>query len=601
MVHIIRVDLTTRGVVLPSDRVGMVMAQPHLCLTEGEPFVCLPNRKGSLMSALRRTLDVSRANHHGLPKTHFTIFPEYSIPGIDGADEINEAVSAETWPVGTIVIGGVDALTKAEFQALANRPNTHLDDVNNAPARVAQAEWVNCGVTWVKAANGVVEKWLQPKIAPAWEELNISHQAMFRGNSIFAFKGTLNNDARYRFSSLLCFDWIASIENRPLWRWVIDDLHAEAGEGELSLSWFFVIQKNPQPSHATFLGQVPSFFDAGIIPNVRRERTCLVFANSAGRDTPGRSDRYGGASLIFTRNTRFQEESSRPTVSKGGIRFRNSEMLGNQRDAYFREKGACIHSFVQANPDQAGGANARVFAVERPYVFPVDDTVDPRLPSDIVPGCVKWMNDELDITEGIGAAYPDRDLTPQANTEHAHVLTSLRQLDSKVTCNFITLSTPKSAYANGIRPDDADQWGPTQIESLNHVVHTITLMRVAAGAAAVAHSDRGHATVTLQGESLDLVAIRGKSHQECRDHASGFAGGARRKVLFVTRDRDNTQLGRRAGSFLQPQKAGIGQEQKVTDPDTGKIFIDYQSLLQLFQTSDTQAEMQGGLNAQLAA
>lgn len=552
------------------------------------------------MTALRKTLEVSRGNYHGLPKTHFTIFPEYSIPGLDAVDEINEAVSVGTWPVGTIVIGGVHALTKAEFQSLASRPNTHLDTLNNAPARVGPAEWVNCSVTWVKALNGSVEKWLQPKIAPAWEELDIRHQAMFRGNSIYAFKGLLGNQARFRFSSLLCFDWIAPVENRPSWRWVLDDLNAEAGEGELSLSWLFVIQKNPQPSHATFLSQVPSFFDAGILPNVRRERTCLVFANSAGRDTPGRSDTYGGSSLIFTRNTRFQEEPSRPTVSKGGARFRNSEMLGNHRDAYFREKGACIHSFVQANPDQAGGANARVFAVERPYVFPIDDTNDPRVPSDIVPACVKWVNDELDALEGVGTSYPHTDLAPQANVAHAEVLKSLRQLDSKATCKVITLSTPQSAYAERISPEDADEWGRTQIEALQHVVHTVTLVRIAAGAT-VADDNRGHATFALEGETVDLVAVRGKSHQECRDHAQGFTGGARRKVLFVSRDHDNSRLGRRAGSFLQTKKAGIGREQKVTDPDSGKMYLDYQSLLQLFQGADTQAAMLGGLNAQLAA
>jgi hypothetical protein len=439
---------------------------------------------------------------------------------------------------------------------------------------------------------------LQPKIAPAWEELDIRHQMMFRGNSIFAFKGSLTNEARFRFSSLLCFDWIASIESRPPWRWILDDLNAEAGEGELSLSWFFVIQKNPQPSHATFLGQVPGFFDAGILPNVRRERTCLVFANSAGRDTPGRSETYGGTSLIFTRNTRFQEESSRPTVSKGGARFRNSEVLGNHRDAYFREKGACIHSFVQANPDQAGGANARVFAVDRTYVFPVDETIDPRVPSDMVPACVKWVNDELDTVEGVGTFHPDEHLTPQANAAHTDVLTSLRQLNSKATCKLITLST--SAHAEHISPEDADQWGHAQTEALNHVVHTVTLMRVAAGAT-VANDDRGHATVTLLGETVDVVALSGKSHRECRDHAQAFTGGARRKVLFVSRDRENSRLGRRAGSFLQSQRAGIGQEQKVTDPDSGKIYIDYQSLLQLFQASETQAAMLGGLNAQLAA
>jgi hypothetical protein len=144
MVHVNRVDLTARGVVLPSDYIGMVMAQPHLRLTDEEPFVCLPERKNSLMTALRRTLEVSRNNHHGLAKTHFTIFPEYSIPGLDAVDELTDAISAGDWPVATITIGGVHGLTKADFQSLANRENTHFDRVNNNPDRVRPAEWINC-------------------------------------------------------------------------------------------------------------------------------------------------------------------------------------------------------------------------------------------------------------------------------------------------------------------------------------------------------------------------------------------------------------------------------------------------------------------------
>jgi hypothetical protein len=34
---------------------------------------------------------------------------------------------------------------------------------------------------WVKDANGSLERWIQPKLHPAWPEMNISHQHMFRG------------------------------------------------------------------------------------------------------------------------------------------------------------------------------------------------------------------------------------------------------------------------------------------------------------------------------------------------------------------------------------------------------------------------------------
>ena len=40
MIQIETVDLTARGLTLPSDRVGMVIAQPRLGLTPEEPFRC---------------------------------------------------------------------------------------------------------------------------------------------------------------------------------------------------------------------------------------------------------------------------------------------------------------------------------------------------------------------------------------------------------------------------------------------------------------------------------------------------------------------------------------------------------------------------------
>ncbi|SFV14501.1 hypothetical protein [Bradyrhizobium arachidis] len=369
MIHVSRVDLTERGILLPHDRVGMVIAQPHLTLTQQEPYRTVAARKPELLANLTATLNVSRAAPHHAEKTHFTIFPEYSIPGIDGVDLIDAALADQQWPTGTIVIGGVDALLKADFASLAGRADSHLDTAHNALDQIGDGEWINCAVIWTKAQDGTVERWLQPKLWPAWQEQTISYQSMYRGKSIFSFKGSLSNGQKYRFSSLICFDWIATIGAKRSWRWALDDLGLQAGEGELSLSWMFVIQCNTAPSHPTFMGEVASFFDGTIVPNVRRDRTCLVFANSAGKPVPGRSADYGGTSVVFTQQTLFKELASRPTVAKGGQQFRGSQLLNPFRDTYFRERGACIHSFVQINPDTVvAGAAHRSFAVDRPFV-----------------------------------------------------------------------------------------------------------------------------------------------------------------------------------------------------------------------------------------
>jgi hypothetical protein len=601
MVHVARVDLSERGIVLPSDRVGMVIAQPFLSLTS-EPFRCVPTDKPQQLANLEKTFAVARSAPHHAPKTHFTILPEYSIPGLDGVALVQAELNDAQWPTGTIVIGGMDAVTKPEFQALANEPNTHLDRTNNNLDRIGQDEWINCGITWTKANSGLVERWLQPKLSPSWPEMAFKYQSMFRGNSIFAFTGMLQNGASYRFSSLVCFDWIAIIEGRPAWRWALEDLYAQVPPGgELPLSWFVVIQHNRQPSHESFLGPVGSFFDQTQLTTVRRERTCLVFANTAGKAHPGRAQFFGGTSLIFTQRTPFKEAASLPTVSKGGAPFRPNGLLTAYRDVFFREKGACIHSFVQINPDSVlAGPEGRTFAVDRAFVFPFADAADPRTPSNLVPACIKWMNDELDEVPSLRAMHPDAALGAQADLAHQDSIRAVRALSPLASTKIIRLAAANNSLdAEDQRLENADAWDRKESDALRHVLYTVNLMHICFGAT-IAAEDRAQATVTIGDRILDLLAIRGDRHDQCRKHAQNFLAGARRKVLFVSRDQENSALSRRSRSILRPETA-LGQENKITDPESAIIHIDYQTLLHAFQDAQTPVAMAGAINAELAA
>jgi hypothetical protein len=163
VVHIETVDLSPRGITLPANFVGMVSAQPYLSLSAVEPFQCIPSAKADQLSFVTKTLDVSRLANHGAEKTHFTVFPEYSVPGLDGIGLIQDALSDNRWPTGTIVIGGTDALAKEQFASLCDTPGTHLDAERNGPGQIPDDAWVNCKITWIKGADGTVERWLQPK------------------------------------------------------------------------------------------------------------------------------------------------------------------------------------------------------------------------------------------------------------------------------------------------------------------------------------------------------------------------------------------------------------------------------------------------------
>src|SRR5713226_2830495 len=159
--HIETVDLNARNLVLPSNTVGIVIAQPYVNHPEGEPFRWTDGRDEQL-ATIRRTLDIAKAATHGAGKTHFTIFPEYSIPGLAGVDIIDEVLDDDAWPIGTIIIGGTDGLSREDYGILAARDRTYHHE-DNSPDKVEQDEWVNCGVTWVKSAQDRVERWLQPK------------------------------------------------------------------------------------------------------------------------------------------------------------------------------------------------------------------------------------------------------------------------------------------------------------------------------------------------------------------------------------------------------------------------------------------------------
>jgi hypothetical protein len=576
----------------------MVIAQPFLTLTPEEPYRCAPAAKAEQMEVLEKTLSVARARRHGAPKTHFTIFPEYSVPGREGIALIDTAISGADWPSGTIVIGGTDALSKADFTAVAGGPNTHLDTECNGLERVAAGEWINCGITWVKNAQGTVERWLQPKLSRAWPEQNISYQDMFLGSSVFTFKGSLADGTNYRFATLVCFDWIATIANQKAWRWVVDGLSkqaAQAGAEQISLSWFFVIQCNRRPSDNAFLNEVLAFFDQTAFPTVRRERACLVFANSAGKEGPGRAELYGCNSLVFSGQTLFSDPKCHPTFSNGGMRFRASSLLSAHRDVLFREGGACIHSFAQINPNSLNaGAAGRTIALERADVFPLNITADPRTPSAPVAACVKWLNDEFDALQSLAAIYPNVSLAGQATAVHQQSIAALRAIPAQTAAYTVKLAAAKS------NAEHADQWGQTETEAVEHLVHTLNIIGLGFPNPTVG-SEPAHATAVVNDQPVDLLAICGNSHDECIKHSKAFLPYPRRQTLLVSRDRDNNEWSQRFGSFLETNSAKLAQERRITDPQGGVLHLGYRKLLDFFQNAPTVAALHTAIYDELVA
>jgi hypothetical protein len=131
-------------------------------------------------------------------------------------------------------------------------------------------------------------------------------------------------------------------------------------------------------------------------------------------------------------------------------------------------------------------------------------------------------------------------------------------------------------------------------------VHTLDIIALGFPVPKVG-ADPAHATVVMNNQMVDLLAIRGNTHEECIKHSRRFLPLPRRYVLLISRDRDNTQWLRRFGSFLQPTSPQFGEDRNFTDPNGGSLHLGYQDLLDIFRNSSTAEAVQGAINAQLAA
>ncbi|MGA8611828.1 MAG: hypothetical protein WB760_08955 [Xanthobacteraceae bacterium] len=446
-----------------------------------------------------------------------------------------------------------------------------------------------------------MEKWVQPKLYPAWAEQSVHYKNMFHGRSIFIFRGRLENGALYRFSILICFDWIATVDNKLLWYHVLENLakQAEAAEAEYSWSWFFVIQHNPKPNHNAFLSQLPPFFDQRSLPTVRRDRACVIFANTAGKSVPGKANVYGVTSLVFSANTNFVKSECSLTFASSRPRFRDySTILDRYYDVVFRERGACILSFVQVNPGAVGtGAANRTIAVESAELFPIGNTVDPRVPSAAVPASVKWLNDHLDDLASVAAILPPAPLKASVTASHDATVKALRTTDAPSIADALALAT--DAGVNNADTWNADTWDAAETAALSLLVNAMEILAIGFASHPMT-AGSALSMITIGGDTLAVVTVKGASHQSCLAHAAANLPYTPHQFLLITKDQENTAWDRREENFLKGDPPRLGAEKKITDPDNNALHMSYQDLLTVYRKAKTVNDLQELIHAKLA-
>lgn len=582
-------EIKLPDIILPESGIGMVIMQPFIELCDCEPLCWQDNKKDKQMERIAKTLEIAKQANHGCSRTHFTIFPEYSIPGLEGVKKIHEIIQSDTWDKGTIVIGGIDGLTKDMYSALCNEGLTEVDK-ENSERNLRDNQWVNCCITWVKQTNGTVKRWVQLKLSPAWPERNITHSQMFAGHSLYIFSGNFENQTEYHFLSLVCFDWIGPINsNEGIWAVLSKiDNHWRASNTRKNINLIFVPQHNPKPNHRNFLENARNYFTRRTqYPFVNRNEGIIIFANSAGGLLPGKYKEYGFTSLVSSPVAPYDCKGCPPTFAVITKKLRGMDNLGGCKEALFRETGACIHSFKFSLPPFVNlDTPNRCFPIDEAIIYSVDDEIDdPRIPGESVPASVKWVNDRIEKIEPLLAHENEHPLKENIIDAHNKVSKEISRGSGDFLCRYITMASfgieeekDKWIKISGRNIHNVDGWNENEELNLETIIYSLSIMEIYEST--IIKDSPTHATIKIKDKIIDIIVVSGKTHEECFEYAkSQYPGTGQRFIIAVTRNKLNSIWSKKSRSILQNIEISPEKGPDITDPDSNYYQCGYQNLV----------------------
>ncbi len=591
----IAVESIPLSVILPSMQIRMVLMQPYVHFAEplAEPLGWKPGKAAEQLNAIERTLALAGDVAHPQGPAHFTVFPEYAVPGLDGVALIDAAIRSSTWSSNTVVIAGIDGLDKTQYRQLCTEPNTNTQ-ASSSPDTVQDHEWVNCCVTWAKDNEGRIARWIQAKVRPAWIEINTHHQSMFCGSSVFLFEARFDEeDYPCNFLSLICFDWVAKAgAATTVWQEVVQCLQDRWKGTPGTITWMFVPQANPKPNHDSFISSTYDFLTSTSHSAVDRRETGVVLANIALCQEPQATAAGGYTALVYGQNARFDCDGNWPSVCTQPQILRSTKKLACLKDAVFREAGACIHSFRTRVPRfLQADVTDRCCPVEDAYVYSMDGVVRPRTPNAPVPACLKWVHDELDTLPRL--ADTDLSTLPLAHevtTAHDGLIDRMRSMESRRCEHVMRLASPSIVLRQSpLKLVVADKWTSEQSEALSHVANALSAFGIVFEIDPIDSSL--HAALKGDGPVIQVAAVRGQKHEECVKHfRATCAMPLHDPVVLITRDESN----------LVPMKEEL---ERFTHPaDTSKLRVmDYQTFIQICRAAQDSTDLAQGLKELLDA
>ncbi len=579
----VEIEQVSLNVTWPDNELRVVMMQPHVSIdTKSEPFVWLEAERERQINKIQRTLEIAARNGDSGNSAHFTLLPEYSIPGLRGITVINDVVSGNRWPQNSVLIGGVDGLTKTEYEQLIVSDATYVSENNR---EVPNHQWINCGILWAKQADGSIARWVQPKMSPSWLEEAIIAKEMFPGRSVYVFTTRFENGTECRFIYVICFDWIASDGGSCLLWDILERVDALSNPTKRDVNLFFVLQHNPSPNHHTFLENTRHYFeDQAKFPFTLRNDGAVLFVNTAGGAKPGRYSTHGCSSMVFSPRAPYDCEACPPTAAVVTKKLRASDSLGRCKDSLLREGGECLHRLRLTLPQFLNlGSTERSLPIKSADVFALDGNGDdPRTPGQPVPAIVKWVNDQLDVLAIPLANEQTHALKELVENCYQELSASLRRKTDDALSNCIRVAGVKQAKSlsiSGLRPVDlVDNWDDGEIARLKTVVQTLSVLR--AFTELDVSCSPGHAVIKSASQVYDVIVVTGDSHQECFEHAMNTIQSSEQRIkIIITQDTGDTILPDRDKPITAVDEIDEGKGPNITDPYASCKHLGHQNIV----------------------
>ncbi|MBE3093655.1 MAG: hypothetical protein IMZ52_01390 [Actinobacteria bacterium] len=576
-------------VTIPETELCISQMQPFVELGTSEPYRWQPDKINKQLARIYRFMEIAKTfDSNG--KSHFTLLPEYSIPGINGIDRINQILSDASWPSDTIVIGGVDGLSNEDYVTICNDAISCISTENAPNQIIDKKKWVNCCITWVKETSGLLKRYIQPKISRSWPEINVYDREMFCGCSVNLFTIKFSNGTDCKFLTLICFDWIGLINGTG--NGIFEILNCINQKWRVSgsakdINLIFILQKNPKPNHRNFLDNAHHFFvDRNNNPFIRRDNSVLFFVNTAGEDKPGKTNKYGYSSLIASKRSPYYDKDCCPlSFSLDTKKLRNSDYLDKCKEALFRENGACFHLFKFAPPSFiSGNSGAKGLFLSEARVYSIDEGIDdPRVPNGTVAASIKWVNDEIDTIEPITIHENGKPIQNEVIQAHEDVSKEIRKLSGKCLCKCIQYSFCK--YSN-FKPETipivhfVDEWGNEEKVGLQTVIHTLSIIRTC-NTINISEA-KAHATMNIGTNVFDIIIVHGGNNpKDCFDYGKKFLipNSSSRYAVVVTKDINNSLVNKKIDRTIFYNQEPVSEKgPNITNPDDNFIHCGYQNI-----------------------